>query len=84
MLEKQARLISGVILAVYVFLHVINHCLGLVSIDAMDAMLDTVMAPWKTVGGGVLFAGTMLVHAILALVSLYRRRQREHRRTARG
>ena len=73
MLERQLRLYSGLIIAVYIGLHLINHSLGLASVEAMDA-LRTVIAPlWQNPVGTIALYGSLLLHFLLALRSVYRR-----------
>jgi len=68
------RLYSGLVLFVYVALHLANHMLGLVSVDAMNAGLPFTIAPWRTLPGTVLLAGAAVLHTATALVRLYQRR----------
>ena len=74
MLEKRARLVTGLVLAAYVIPHVINHALGLISIDTMNAMLRGMAVVWGTPVGGVAMVTSLVVHYLLALLALYRRR----------
>jgi adenylate cyclase len=68
------RLYSGLVLFVYVTLHLANHSLGVISLEAMDAGLPFTVAPWRTLPGTVLLAGAALVHVGVVLGSLYGRR----------
>jgi len=72
-LESQLRLGSGIVLAVYVMQHLINHAFGIVSIEAAEAYRKTVGAVFQTWPGLLLLYGSILLHAIVALRSLYRR-----------
>ena len=74
MLEKRTRIVTGLVLAAYVIPHVINHALGLISIDAMNAMLRGMTVVWGTPVGGAAMVGSIVVHYLLALWALYRRR----------
>src|ERR1700761_3000863 len=47
LMVRRLRLISGLILFVYVVTHFINHGLGIVSIAAMEAMLSVVYPFWS-------------------------------------
>ena len=69
------RLLSGLILTVYLVGHMLNHALGIISIQAMNDMLKYSIAPWRTPTGTVLMLGSLAVHVVLALHSLYMRRQ---------
>src|SRR5688500_15978963 len=68
------RLYSGLVLFFYVALHLANHMLGVISVEAMNAGLPFTIAPWRTLPGTVLLAGATLLHTAAALVWLYRRR----------
>ena len=74
MLINKTRLYSGLVLFTYVSIHLINHSLGLISVMAMQAMMDRVEHVWESVPGTVLLYGALLAHMALALLSLYRRR----------
>ena len=72
-IERKLRLWSGLLIAAFVVLHLSNHALGLVSIDAMERVREWMQAFWGTpVMLGLLY-GSFAVHFWLALVSLYRR-----------
>jgi adenylate cyclase len=64
----------------YVTMHLLNHALGLVSVDAQEAARPWVMAFWHSAPGQLLLYGSVAVHASLGLAALYRRR---HFRVAR-
>src|SRR5438067_7086126 len=71
--ERWVRLVTGLILACYVVPHLLNHSLGVVSIDAMDRLRAPLAAWWRSAPGTVVLYGSLLTHFALALVSLYRR-----------
>jgi adenylate cyclase len=71
--ERQLRLATGLIIATFVVLHLLNHSLGVVSVDAMDRMRGVLVRFWWTPLGGILLYGALVTHFLLALVSLYRR-----------
>lgn len=73
-LINKTRLYSGLTLFTYVSVHLINHSLGLISVMAMQAMLDRVEKIWESAPGTVVLYGALLVHMALALLALYRRR----------
>ncbi|HEV2672970.1 MAG TPA: adenylate/guanylate cyclase domain-containing protein [Aliidongia sp.] len=73
-LVNKARLYSGLTLFTYVSIHLINHALGLVSVEAMQAMLDVVEQIWESLPGTIVLYGALLLHISLALLALYRRR----------
>ena len=71
-IESRLRLGSGIVLALYVAQHLINHGFGIVSIDAAEAYRKTVGAVFQTLPGLVLLYGAILFHVIIALRALYR------------
>ena len=72
-LESRLRLGSGIVLALYVAQHLVNHAFGIVSIEAAEAYRKTVGAVFQTAPGLVLLYGSILLHMIVALRSIYRR-----------
>ena len=73
MLERRLRLWTGLILAAYVISHFVNHSLGLASLDAMEAYRRVNALVWQSWPGTIALYGCFLVHALLALYSLFRR-----------
>lgn len=71
--ERRLRITTGLILATYITIHLSNHMLGLISLDAMEAMRTVVTPFWHSWVGGILLYGSILTHFTLALMSLYRR-----------
>ena len=71
--ESQLRLGTGIVLALYVVQHLLNHAFGIVSIEAAEAYRKTVGAAFQTWPGLLLLYASILFHAIIALRSLYRR-----------
>jgi adenylate cyclase len=67
------RLSTGLVVAMFVVGHFLNHALGVVSIEAMDRMRVALAAWWRSPPGTVLLYGSLLTHFVLALISLYRR-----------
>jgi len=72
-LERRLRLATGLIIAFFVVLHLLNHSLGIVSVDAMDRVRAVLATWWRSAPGTVLLYTAFLTHFALALVSLYRR-----------
>jgi len=73
LIERRLRIGTGLVLAIYVVIHLGNHSLGLVSLEAMEAMRKLVTPFWRSWVGGLLIYGSLLTHFGLALMSLYRR-----------
>src|SRR5690606_843041 len=73
-LGQRLRLYSGLVLFVFVATHLINHALGLVSIDAMDAFRSVRSGAWRSLSGTILLYGALVLHIALALAKFVRRR----------
>ena len=71
--ERQLRLGSGLVLAAFVVVHLTNHALGVLSVDAMNGMLRIVARAWQNPLGTALLYGALMLHFLLALAALYRR-----------
>lgn len=71
---RRFRLISGLTLFSYVLLHLINHSVGIYSLDAMDAARSIFQAPFANIVGQIALYGAFAVHIGLAMQSLYTRR----------
>ena len=70
---KKLHLWAGLIVAAYVIPHMLNHALGLVSLDAMEAIRRIIHIVWAgPLGEAVLFIA-FLTHFVLALRALYTR-----------
>jgi adenylate cyclase len=65
----------------YLTTHLLNHALGLISLDAMEAGRIWFLALWRNPVGTTAFYGSLLVHFSLALWALY---QRHHLRMPMG
>jgi adenylate cyclase len=72
--RRTLRLASGLVLFSYIALHLINHALGLVSLDTAEAGLGIAMAVWSSWPGTVLLYGAAAIHVLLALWAVYERR----------
>jgi len=64
---------SGVIVALYVIPHVINHALGLISYEVMENMRFGMKVIWGPTIGGPILMLAFLTHFFLSLFALYRR-----------
>ena len=73
MIIRRIRLISGLVLLTYLGTHFINHSLGLISLDAMEAGRVWFLALWRNPVATVLLYGSLIIHISLAFYSLYRR-----------
>jgi adenylate cyclase len=72
--ERPLRLATGLILFAYATSHFLNHAFGIRSIDAMRAASAILLAPWQTYFGLLGLYISFLVHGLLGLYALYRRR----------
>jgi adenylate cyclase len=70
---RRTRLVTGTILFSYLTTHLLNHALGLISLDAMEAGRVWFLALWRNPVGTTLFYGSLLVHFSLALWAIYQR-----------
>jgi adenylate cyclase len=68
------RTVSGVVIGLYVTMHLFNHTLGLISLQAQEIARPWVMALWHSPFGQTLLYGTLSVYAFCGLAALARRR----------
>ncbi|HET6803389.1 MAG TPA: adenylate/guanylate cyclase domain-containing protein [Casimicrobiaceae bacterium] len=71
---RRLRNITGLVLAVYVASHFVDHALGVISIDAQQALLDVLLPVWRSVPGTLALYGALLTHLALGLYALWRRK----------
>lgn len=72
---RQIRLVCGVILFAYVVSHFLNHALGNVSVDAMEAGVYYHTLFWQFLPVTLVFYTAALVHMGLGVFALYQRRE---------
>lgn len=72
-IERRLRLWSGLLIAAFVVLHLCNHALGLVSIEAMERAREWMGTLWGNPVMLTALYGSFAAHFWLALASLYRR-----------
>ncbi|HEY3168612.1 MAG TPA: adenylate/guanylate cyclase domain-containing protein [Candidatus Binatia bacterium] len=70
---RRTRLVTGLILLTYLTTHLINHSLGLISLDAMEAGRVWFLALWRNPVGTTALYGSLLIHFGLALWAIYQR-----------
>jgi adenylate cyclase len=73
-LLRRLHLVSGVVLLIYLFLHLVNHALGIWSLDLAGRGLELALRLWRSVPGTGLLYGAALLHFSLALRTIYGRR----------
>ena len=71
---RNLRLASGLVLFAYITAHLINHALGLISLDVAEAGLEIAVHVWYSWPGTALLYGAAGTHFLLALWSVYVRR----------
>jgi adenylate cyclase len=71
---RRTRLVTGLILLSYLSTHLLNHALGLISLDAMNDGRVWFLALWRNPAGTAILYTSLLTHFSLALWSLYQRR----------
>ena len=69
------RLASGLVLFGFVSTHLLNHSLGLWTLEAMEAGRWLFVATWRNPVGTALLASALLIHLGQAYWAIYRRRQ---------
>ena len=70
----QLRLFSGLVMLGYVTMHLLNHAVGLVSLNAAEDVLWYVFRIWSNRLAQTLLYGSFLIHYALALWALWQRR----------
>ena len=71
---RRTRLVTGLILLTYLSTHLLNHALGLISLDAMEWGRGWFVALWRNPLGTAALYGALLTHLSLAIWALYQRR----------
>jgi hypothetical protein len=71
---RRLQLGSGVVLLTYLFLHLLNHALGIWSLDLAGRGLTLALRLWHSVPGTILLYGSASLHFALALHTIYGRR----------
>ena len=81
LIARRVRLISGLVLLLFVAGHLSNLALGLASVHAMERWRGVLLRPWQTGFGPALLLVAAIVHAGLGLASLASRRSLAMSRT---
>jgi adenylate cyclase len=71
---QRLRLYSGFVLFTFVLFHFLNHALGLVSIEAMEAFRAMRIAVTRSIPGTLILCTALVVHAGLAIYKIAERR----------
>ena len=73
-MTRRLRMVSGLVLFAYVVTHLVNHSLGIVSLAAMETMLEWVHPVWTSIPGTIAIYGAFLTHLALGFFALWERR----------
>ena len=73
-ISRHLQLGSGVVLLIYLCLHLVNHALGIWSLDLAGRGLMLAIRLWHSTPGTILLYGAAALHFSLALRTLYGRR----------
>jgi adenylate cyclase len=71
---QKLRLLSGLIMFSFLSMHLLNHALGLISIEAAEHGKRWFSAVWMNPVSLSAFYGAVLTHVLLVLHALYKRR----------
>ncbi|TAV44950.1 adenylate/guanylate cyclase domain-containing protein [Rhizobium leguminosarum] len=71
---RRARLGSGLVIFIFVVLHLSNHAIGLISVAAADKAAHLFLAIWRNPLGTAIFYSSVLIHIALVLRAIYMRR----------
>ena len=71
---RQIRLVTGLVLFLYVTLHFANHALGNISVGAMERGLVVQTLIWQSLPGAVILYFSLLTHMSLGFWALYDQR----------
>jgi adenylate cyclase len=71
--HTRLRLLSGLVMFVYIAIHLLNHGLGIISLAAAESGLRLEMVFWRTPIMTLLLYGAVAIHWLLALWTLYTR-----------
>jgi len=73
-MARRLRLWSGLVLFAFVCTHLLNHTLGIVSLDAAEAGRRVFLAIWRNPLGTLVLYGALISHVVLVLTALYQAR----------
>jgi adenylate cyclase len=68
------RMASGLVLFTYIGAHLLNHALGLISLDTAEAGMQIAVEVWYSRPGTLVLYGAFLTHFAMALWAVYERR----------
>ena len=71
---RNLRLASGLVMSFFVATHLVNHALGLVSLEALETGRSVFLGFWRGTPAGPIFMASIVIHLGLAYLAIYRRR----------
>src|SRR5712692_2794744 len=71
---QRLRLLSGLVLLTYVTTHLLNHAVGIFSVETAEVPRQWFIAFWRNPVLTVVLYTSLLTHISLALMAIYRRR----------
>jgi adenylate cyclase len=74
LIVRNLRMASGLVLFTYIGAHLVNHALGLISLEAAEHGLELAIEVWYSLPGTALLYGAAATHFLLALWAVYSRR----------
>jgi len=66
--QRDLRLLSGIVMLIYIAVHLANHALGLISLDVAEAGLRVAVSIWHTVPLTVVLYCAAASHVVLAIL----------------
>jgi adenylate cyclase len=73
-LLRRLQLVSGLVMLTYLSLHLVNHALGVWSLELAGRGLVLALRLWRSTPGTIALYGAASVHFVLALRTIYGRR----------
>lgn len=70
-MTRTLRIVTGLVLFVFVATHLLNMSVGLVSLQALEQARHYFMLPWSNPVGFFVLVGSMFIHGALGLVAIY-------------
>src|SRR5438477_757760 len=70
---RRLRLFSGLVMLAYVTMHLLNHAVGLISLEAMENVLWYIFRIWTNRPAQLVLYSSFLIHYVLALYALWQR-----------
>ena len=71
---RRLRIATGLVLFAFVTTHLMNHALGLVSVDAMETVREVRIWFTRSMPGTVLLLASALIHMVLGVMKFLQRR----------